>query len=222
MEVQPSDQHRPPMQGGLSGPRSTVGKDDFLMLLTTQLRYQDPLKPMDNQEFTTQLATFNSLDQLINISAKLDAVAAGQLTLSQLQTTSLIGKQVSAQGNRVYLATDGKAAMHYTLTADAARVVVNIKDQNGNLVRTLELRSQKAGEQKVEWDGKDRAGKSLEPGAYTIEVNAFDTSGAVVETTTLIKGVVTGVEMTEGVLLLTVGGLQVPMSAIVKVEEAAR
>jgi flagellar basal-body rod modification protein FlgD len=106
MEIQPSSpQPVSPEQSGATNSKSTVTQDEFLMLLTTQLQYQDPLNPMDNTEFTAQLATFNSLDQLISINAKLDAVAAGQVALSQVQATAFIGKEVGAQGNSNYLGT---------------------------------------------------------------------------------------------------------------------
>jgi flagellar basal-body rod modification protein FlgD len=214
---------QPTKPGELQGsnPRQTVTQDEFLKLLTIQLQNQDPLNPMDNQEFTAQLATFNSLDQLINISKKLDALNAEQLTLNQLQATTLIGKEVSTQGNRMHLDADGTAELPYLLAADAARVVINIMDSEGNVVRTLEAGAQKAGEQKVPWDGKDSNGKAVEQGEYVTEVNAFDAKGKAVQATTLIKGTVSGVDLAGSEAMLTIGGLQVPISAILSVRAPA-
>ncbi|MBI3303936.1 MAG: flagellar hook assembly protein FlgD [Deltaproteobacteria bacterium] len=220
MEVQQVNHQISSGQNRGTNARETVTQDEFLKLLTTQLQHQDPLNPMDNQEFTAQLATFNSLDQLININDKLDAMKAEQLALSRLQATFLIGKEVSARGNSVSLGEGGKATMPYTLAAEATRVVVNIKDGEGNLVRTVEVGDQKAGEQTVEWDGKDSTGKSREPGVYTFEVNAFDASGKTVAATTSVRGVVTGVDMAGSEPLLLVGSLKVPMSAVTSVGEA--
>src|SRR5690349_16146184 len=96
-----------------------LSQDDFLKLLLTQLQAQDPLKPLDNQEFASQLATFNSLDQLININKKLDTFQNQQTQLSQLEATALIGKEVSAKGDSVNLEAGQSPELHYTLDANA-------------------------------------------------------------------------------------------------------
>jgi flagellar basal-body rod modification protein FlgD len=198
-----------------------LSQDDFLKLLLTQLQAQDPLKPLDNQEFAAQLATFNSLDQLIGINKKLEATQGQQLQLSQLEATTLIGKEVSAKGNNVSLSEGKAATLHYALDANAGRVVVNIKDNTGNLVRALEVGSQKAGKQSVIWDGKDTAGKPLGSGTYTFEVKALDESGNKVGTSTFIRGLVTGVDMAGSEPQLEVGGVEIPVSAVISVHTAA-
>ncbi len=77
----------------------TLGKDDFLKLLVMQLKYQDPLEPMKNEDFIAQLATFNSLEQMINLNESFELL----LSLQQMtQASSLIGKQV------VYYDSDGE------------------------------------------------------------------------------------------------------------------
>ena len=220
MEVQPVSQEVSSGQSGVTASAGVVTQDAFLKLLIVQLQNQDPLDPLDNQEFIEQLATFNSLDQLISINGKLDTMQAEQLQLSQLAATSLIGKEVSAKGNSVSLSGGGGAEIHYSLAADATRVVVNITDSDGNLVRTLEVGGQSAGEQAVMWDGKDDAGNPLDPGVYTFEVNAFDVSGNTVGVTTLIQGVVTGVNMVGTEPLLEIGDLEVPMSAVMSVQQS--
>src|SRR5690349_14870224 len=104
--------------GGAIG--KSMGRDDFLKLLIAQLQNQDPLKPLDNQEFATQLATFNSLDQLIGINQKLDSLAQQQQLVGQLGAASLIGKEIIADGNQVTLAAGQSAAIGYAVDAAAA------------------------------------------------------------------------------------------------------
>src|ERR1700751_193148 len=104
---------------GVKAPKKELDQTDFLNLLTTQMQYQDPLKPMDNQELTAQMTSFSSLNQLVSIGQKLDAVQQQQWTLSQLQATSLVGKEVSMPGNRLQLGADGKANATVQLAADA-------------------------------------------------------------------------------------------------------
>ena len=86
--------------------KKELDQNDFLRLLMTQLQFQDPLKPIENQEFTAQLTSFNSLNQLVDLNKKIEAMQQEQLSLTQLQATSLIGKEVSLLGNRIHL--DGR------------------------------------------------------------------------------------------------------------------
>src|SRR4051794_9210271 len=162
-------------------PKKELDQTDFLNLLTTQMQYQDPLKPMDNQELTAQMTSFSSLNQLVSIGQKLDAVQQQQWTSSQLQATSLVGKEVSMAGNRLQLGVDGKAQATVQLAADAGRVSVRIVDSSGHTVRTIEAGGLKAGEQKIAWDGKDDRGNPAPQGAYTIEINAFSQGGAKID-----------------------------------------
>ncbi len=191
-----------------------MGRDDFLKLLIAQLQNQDPLHPLDNQEFAAQLATFNSLDQLIGINQKLDGMQGQQQALGQLGAASLIGKQIVADGNKVYLAQGAPAVIGYALDGAAARVGVNIIDGQGNLVRTLVSGSQAAGEQTVSWDGKDATGKTLPAGAYTIEVAALDAAGKRVGASARTRGVVTGVTLGGGDVMLEIGAVKIPLSAV--------
>jgi flagellar basal-body rod modification protein FlgD len=192
----------------------SMGRDDFLKLLIAQLQNQDPLKPLDNQEFAAQLATFNSLDQLIGINQKLDGMQSQQGILGQLGAVSLIGKEIVADGNQISLTPGTPAAVHYALAANAARVVISITDANGNLVRTIETGGQATGEQSVLWDGKDNAGKTVAAGAYSIAVNALDVAGNRVAASTRSRGVVTGVSLGGSELLLEIGAVKIPISSV--------
>lgn len=222
MEIQPV------IQGGSLGEdraslsTGSVSQDEFLKLLIVQLQNQDPLNPLESQEFLAQLATFNSLNQLIGINGKLDAMRSEQLLLSRLEATSLIGKRVSAEGNSVSLSEGRETEVHYTLVADTSRVVVNIMDSRGSLVRVMEVAGQSMGEQTVVWDGEDSAGNLLDPGVYTFKVEAFDLSGKKVGVARLIHGVVTGIDLAGSVPLLEIGNLKIPVTAILRVEENAQ
>lgn len=218
MELPPISPAGSERQGGMPASAGAITQDTFLHLLIVQLQHQDPLNPLDNQEFIAQLATFNSLDQLIGVNAKLDAMRTEQLRLGRLEATALIGKEVRAQGNQLNLRSGEQVELGYSLAADAARVVVNITDREGTLVRTLELGAQGRGEQHVVWDGKDSRGNPLDSGLYTFEVDAFDINGGSVAVTTVIQGVVTGVDMTGSEPLLAVGELKVPVSAVMGVQ----
>lgn len=86
-------------------PKKDLGKDDFMQLLTTQLRAQDPLKPMDSTEFTAQLAQFSSLEQLSNINTQLKDMTMYQSSLQNTMTSSMIGKRVRLANDEVHAVT---------------------------------------------------------------------------------------------------------------------
>ncbi|HMK49488.1 MAG TPA: flagellar hook capping FlgD N-terminal domain-containing protein [Thermodesulfovibrionales bacterium] len=84
----------------VSGTQGSMGKDQFMQLLVTQLKYQDPLNPMDNTQFATQLAQFSSLEQLTNISTQMDNLLTVQNSLGNTLTASFIGKNVAYGGDQ--------------------------------------------------------------------------------------------------------------------------
>lgn len=198
----------------------TVTQDDFLRLLITQLRNQDPLKPMDNQEFAAQLATFNSLGQLIEINGKLSKLQGAQSLTGQFNAASLIGKEVVASGNAVNVQNGSAAKIGYQLGASAARVVVSLYNAAGELVRQVAAGSQTSGEQSVIWDGKDSRGQSVASGVYRFEIDAFDSNGKKVQATGRQQGIVTGVRLDGSEPVLEIGEMQIPLASVTSVRSA--
>jgi flagellar basal-body rod modification protein FlgD len=198
----------------------TVTQDDFLKLLITQLQNQDPLNPMDNQEFAAQLATFNSLGQLIDINKKLGTLQNSQAVASQFNAASLIGKEITSAGNAVNLQSSIPAKIGYQLGANASRVVVNLFNGGGELVRQIEAGAQTAGERTITWDGKDSSGRTLTSGPYNFEINAFDLNGKRIAATGRVQGMVTGVMLDGSEPILELGELRVPLSGVTGVRSA--
>src|ERR1051325_11801141 len=126
-------------------PNQTIDKNGFLQLLIAQLKNQDPLQPMDNQQFAVQLATFNSLEQLMDIDKQLTTLQTTQGQANQFNSASLIGKQIQADGNTVALQNGGSTTLGYRLSANATKVSLKIQDSNGTLVRQLDLGPQGRG-----------------------------------------------------------------------------
>ena len=198
-------------------PNQTVTQDDFLKLLIAQLQNQDPLQPMDNQQFAVQLATFNSLSQLIDIDRKLGSLQTAQGTTNQFNAASLIGKEITTNGNTLSLQSGTPATIGYQLGGNASKVVVNIQDSGGGLVRQLTIGAQTAGNQTVVWNGKDDAGNTVPAGVYAFEINAFDINGKQVSASGQVQGVVTGITLNGSEPLLDMGGVQVPLSSVTSV-----
>lgn len=201
--------------------KNEVSKEDFLKLLISQLQNQDPLKPLDNQEFAQQLATFNSLEQLIGVNQKLGSLAdtfnsVGErlLQTNNFNSISLLGKQVSTPTNQVSLKQKQDSQITFKLDDYAARVTVDIKNSKGELIRRLEDKDLRAGTQTIKWNGQDTSGKSSPSGIYTFEVNANGVSGKKVGATGLLNGTVTGVNLDGAEPMLDINGVQMPLSKI--------
>ena len=191
-----------------------ITRDDFMRLLIAQLQNQDPLSPMDNQEFAVQLATFNSLEQLVGMNEKLDSLASQQGATSQLNSAALIGKQVIGKGNEVNLAGSGGANVYYELAGNAAKVTVKVLNISGVVVRQIEAGSQKVGAQSTTWDGNNSLAERLPPGVYRFEISAADASGNAVPMTTQVRGLVTGVSLEGAEPVLEIGQLKIRLSAV--------
>lgn len=199
----------------------TLGKNDFLNLLVTQLRFQDPLEPMKDTEFVAQLAQFSSLEQLSNISSSLDTSSQLDYVLSQTiantMATTLIGREVVASGNQIVHGYNETNRLDFDLSDDAANVEVKIFDENGILVRTIGSEDIGEGINSVTWDGRDDAGASVAAGDYTFTVTATDEAGNAVAADTRRIGVVDSVRYEDGQGYLIVGGQRIALSDIIEV-----
>lgn len=183
-------------------PLKTLGKEDFLRLFTTQLRYQNPINPMDSTEFTSQLAQFSSLEQLFNIGSQLKDMLLYQNSLQNTLTVNLIGKEIQYEGDSVYL--KNTASISYTLPSPASKIKITIYDSTGKTVREIELNNQAEGLQSYQWDGRDSAGNKLLDGEYKLKVEAFDSSGNPVEVSTHSSGIVTGMTFENNITYLII------------------
>lgn len=164
----------------------------FLTLLTTQLKYQDPLDPMDTAEFTNQLVQYSSVEQAIQTNEKLDDLLSMNIANLGAQAVSYIGKVAQVMGNVMPL-EGGKAKATYTLDKNVVNTTIVVKDMNGNIVYS-EQGKMTSGTHEFTWDGKDANGNHLEDGAYKIEVTTKVASGeTAANVVTTVFGRVTGV-----------------------------
>lgn len=208
----------------LIGSRSqSLDQADFLKMLTAELQAQDPMNPMSNADFATQLAQFSSLQQLQGMSGTLDQSLQATLLLGQVfnntMATSLIGKEIRAQANTLNVSASGTAQLNYNLAANAAEVTIEITDSNGSVVRTINADAQSEGEQTVEWDGLNSEGQHVAEGDYTFSVAAADADGNPITASTYFEGIVSEVKYVDGQVVLVVGGHEVSLSDILLIRE---
>jgi len=174
--------------------KSELDKQDFLTLLVAQLANQDPLNPMENTDFTSQLAEFSSLEQLTNISGGIDSLAEGSARQDLMSAVDFIGKDVRAEGESLSIEEGEISSMYFTLNEAAAEVHINIFDENGNIMRTEQLGSRAAGEHEYQWDGQDWAGNDLPDGVYYVSMAAMDANDSSILVWTEVSGEVAGVQ----------------------------
>lgn len=163
---------------------ANVNFDTFLKLLTTQLKNQDPLNPMDGTQFTGQIAQFSQLEQQINSNAYLKELAEARDYSVQAVATGYLGKEVLVPHSTVVKDADTEV-FGYKLDKAAARVEIDIYTENGQGVGTITQKGGEAGPYKVAWDGKDVDGKELPNGKYKIAVRAYDKDGNKIAATPL-------------------------------------
>jgi flagellar basal-body rod modification protein FlgD len=158
--------------------KNKLDKDDYLNLMVTQLKYQDPTKPMENHEMATQLAQFNTVEQLMNVNKSLTDMANKSAQGNIDKLTPYLGKLVEVSGSKLKVGADQKVSQgSIELAAPAGSVSVLIKDSSGTVVRTLGLGEKDMGRHKIEWDGKTDGGISAKPGEYNFEVTASSIDG---------------------------------------------
>ncbi len=174
--------------------KNVLGKDDFMKLMMTQLRYQDPVNPMNHQEFAAQLAQFSQLEQLSGIGSGIQNLRQGLGEGSKLQALGMIGKNVQATGNEVELVEGRPVTFQYASVPDVKPVKVSIYDGGGKLVREMDIAKQIDGS-KVEWDGQTTDGMAVEPGKYSFRVYGVGKDGQSKEISSSQEGRVVGVEM---------------------------
>ena len=195
---------------------ASLGKDDFLTLLIAQLQNQDPLNPADATEFTAQLAQFSQLEQLSNVNTKLETFAGMADQVERQSALGLMGEEVVVQASEFEGDGNSTTTLGYRLDVPADKVTLYVLDSNGYNVATLPSSGTQPGEYFVEWNGRNDSGQSVDPGKFTLVVQALDEDEKQLETTSLIRSRVDSVELgADQTSLITTAGTY----AMAKVEK---
>lgn len=196
--------------------RTEVSKDQFLSLLVAQLQNQDPMNPMDSQEFAAQLAQFSSLEQLTQLNDLMEQ----DLQLSQVNaligqtqfSASLMGKTVVATGDQVHVPTTGGASIHVDVGGNGGRATLTLLDADGNQVAVRDLGTVPSGAQTLALPS------DLPAGDYTYQLAVTGADDAAVNVTTYTTGTVDQVIFRDGAIYLRLGTLEVALSDVAALE----
>jgi flagellar basal-body rod modification protein FlgD len=179
---------------GLSG----VDFGTYITLLAKQLKNQDPMKPMDSSEFTSQIATYAQLEQQISANANLEKIAKSKDYSLQAVASSYLGKEVLADSNQIKY--DGTKATDFGYNiqkAGAVSATVEIINSKGAVVRTMKVDTAQ-GPHSLRWDGKLDDGTTAAAGNYTVRSKAINIDGKVVGSNTLAYEKATELVTTNG------------------------
>ncbi len=170
----------------------------FLSLLTTQLKNQNPMKPMDSKKFTDQLVKFSGVEQQISTNEKLDKLIAqteGDESGGGSDAIGYLDKIVQYAGNSIEKQA-GDTPLGYKLSSDASNVRLELKDDQGRVVRTFNPQETSKGRHEVTWDGTNRQGQEAPAGTYTLNVLAQGKDGQAIEASAEAVGRVRGADLT--------------------------
>ncbi len=154
-------------------PKVEASKEDqFMQLLIAQLKNQDPLEPQENGEFLSQLAQFETAAGAEELQKSFDTFSANMMSTSALQASSLVGRSVLAPGGIAQLEAGQNVTGQIDLASSTTNLTLEITDAAGQLVKTIPMGTQAAGEISFNWDGSDQNGNILPPGGYRIRAIA--------------------------------------------------
>ncbi len=178
--------------------KTSLGQEQFLKLMTTQMTHQDPTKPMENGQFLTQIAQFGTVSGIQDLQKSFGEFAGSITSTQALQASSLVGRHVSAPGTQGLLGVGGDISGDINLSGSSPNVNVKVTNAaTGEVVRNMELGAHGTGKVPFVWDGLNSNGVMANPGVYKIEATAYiDGKNTVMETD--IKSRVDSVSMGSG------------------------
>ncbi len=195
---------------------NTLNQADFLNIFVTQLKYQDPLQPMDNSQMASQMAQFSMVQSLNDMSASMKSMESSQAAVNNLQAAALVGKKVEVKGSALTLSQGTASEGSYQLDKPG-KVTIKIMDDKGGLVRIIESEVTDTQKQKFIWDGKNQQGTTMPDGQYSFQVSAVDAQGASLDVKTTMVGKVDGISLDQGKAYLQIGSNKVLLSEIIAI-----
>lgn len=191
--------------------------DDFLTLLVTQLKNQDPTAPMDSNQFTQQIVQFSTVEQEINANKKLEQLVSIAQEGQSGNVVSYVGKDVEVKSDMVTYEEGSDVAFTYELKDEVEQAFITVYDTQDNTVFVGEGTTF-AGQNSVSWDGVDKDGNQVEPGVYRIAVDTIDADGVRERQSTYVTGVVSAIDMSSDSPNLIVNTANVSMDDVLMVK----
>ncbi|MEM0911252.1 MAG: flagellar hook assembly protein FlgD [Pseudomonadota bacterium] len=202
------------------GTEQTLKQEDFFALLTEQLANQDPTKPVDNDQMVAQMTSFTTADGISQLNEQFSTFAASMTSNQALQASSLIGQQVLVNGNIGYKdSADGGLSGVIINENTSQDTSIQILDDSGAIVRTIDVGTQPAGNIEFNWDGTDNSGNAMPPGNYLVQVEG-NVLGETTALPTAVNRHVDSVSLTssgQGVILNLDGDVSIRLDDVIQI-----
>ena len=204
-----------------TNPNAQLDKDAFMKLLLTELQYQDPTSPMDTEKMLTQTSQLASLEMQENTNKMMQKLADQLKNSTNMYAVGVLGKMAKIGDSGIVKEEGASVKFAGFLESAAKGGTINIRDNTGKLVRTLEFGEAKAGANTFEWDGKDSAGNDAKAGSYSVEINYVDLAGKA-KSGGVGNYLVEGVKFIDGVAQVKVGGQYVSIDKVKEFTEPSK
>ncbi len=202
--------------------KKTLGKDDFLKIMITQMKNQDPTSPFKAEQMATEIAQFTSVEQLQNVNQNLNKMTTQNKPLEQMAMTNLIGKFVTIDRERFPHSEGQNDDLEFSLSKNAASVHVVVISEAGEQVFEKDMGAQKSGNVNLNWNGIKTNSLPAKAGNYFFRVDAKDDQGKPIEMASQVHSRVIGVSFENAEPVFLVGDARhqdkVTMRNILKIE----
>jgi flagellar basal-body rod modification protein FlgD len=204
-----------------TGTETGLGQDAFMKMFLAQMTNQNPLDPMDNTEFTAQLAQFSSLEKLTAIADSLAGFGRLEQAYAKTQALSYLGREVTVSGGTMPVISGYSNSVLFNLDSPAY-VFMRVTDPSGQVVTNRDLGYKSEGiTHEITWDGVSDDGTLVADGAYKVSLYAYDANGSLVSVKNQqVTGIVTGYEESDGTTYLLLGDAAIDISKVINVRLA--
>jgi flagellar basal-body rod modification protein FlgD len=203
-----------------ASPKGDLGQEDFLQLMLTQLKNQDPFKPMESGEFLGQIAQFGTVQGLAGLQTSFDSLSSSLVSNQALQASTLVGRSALVESDSLSIGAGQPVAGAVDLEASTAALTVTIRDALGQPVRSIELGQQPSGLVPFQWDGLAADGAPAPAGRYSFEA-AYRSDNQSVAADTLVRAPIDSVLIgSDGFSVELRGVGEVPFTAIREIRNA--
>ncbi len=196
--------------------KKALDKDDFMRIMITEMKHQDPTKPMDADRMATQMAQITSVEQMKNVSNSLEKLADKSSASDRLAMSMMIGKTVTVDKGRFSHQKATLAPISFDLPEAAAKIKLTVLDERGEEVAVRELEAMEAGPNTYNWDGLNSSNMQASSGTYSVRIDAENQQGAKIKINPISKETVVGVTFEGGEANFLVGDPKNPQKVGLK------